>query len=296
MTFSWRFAIVVLVLAGAISASNARGYEATPAPWAICSGTAVADQGVLERSLTPTEGATVSAGAPLTFSGRSEAPLTFSVASSPQLLGITDIAGGLGVLQPPGNSTEGPAYALTTTAPAQPGMLYWSASFSTAGLSSCAGVSPTTYTTQVRTLTVVPAVASSAPTRQTPQVQRTATLIPEVEIKAPSHLRLTRPHLLYRVRCTASCAGTTSILAFVAHRGRKQLKPEPALDLAPEPVSIAAPGGGVLRLSRRYTGRALGLIRNILKAGGSVELQISVAVNSANHTSALARRMVWVRP
>lgn len=100
--------------------------------------------------LSPSNNASVVAGTAVTFSGESgaEAPLTFSVASSPALLASPDIDSGPGSLQP-GTST----YTFTSTkATATPRTIYWDASF-TRTLIDCEGP-PVSFTTTVNTLTV----------------------------------------------------------------------------------------------------------------------------------------------
>jgi hypothetical protein len=107
---------------------------------------------VLENSLSPVINETVPVGTPVTFSGSSGAPVTFAVASSAALLSSPDIDSGLGTLRP-GTSS----YAFTSTqATTTPGVIvYWDASFSSATLDACEGVSPTTYTTAMHTFTVI---------------------------------------------------------------------------------------------------------------------------------------------
>jgi hypothetical protein len=102
--------------------------------------------------LNPAINTIVQAGTPVTFSGNSAASVTFAVASSPALLSSPDLDSGQGSVQPGASS-----YTLTSTkATATPGVLiYWDASFSNATLNGCKGLTPTTYTTSVRTLTVV---------------------------------------------------------------------------------------------------------------------------------------------
>jgi len=105
--------------------------------------------------LGPSEGATVTAGTAVTFSGESGvgSPLTFSVASSPALLSSPDIDSGPGTLQP-GTST----YTFTSTkAAATPRTIYWDASFART-LKDCEEP-PVTFTTPARTLTVLPSLA-----------------------------------------------------------------------------------------------------------------------------------------
>jgi hypothetical protein len=150
----WLVALGALGCVAMVSViSPAPGYTDTLPPWFICFGASNANLKGLEASLNPANGATVQTGTPVTFSGNSSAPVTFAVASSSALLSSPDIDGGPGSLQP-GTSS----YTFTSTkATATPGTVYWDASFSDATLAECAGESSTTFTTQVRTLTVLPA-------------------------------------------------------------------------------------------------------------------------------------------
>lgn len=152
----WFVALTALASVVVGFVSSAQGYVPTP-PGTICSLASEANLVSLEGSLSPANNAFVQAGTSVTLSGSSEAPVTFAVASSAALLSSPDIDGGLGSLQP-GTST----YTFTSTkATATPGILiYWDASFSSATLKACEGLTPSTYTTQARTFTVV----SSPPT------------------------------------------------------------------------------------------------------------------------------------
>ncbi len=125
----------------------------------------------LEYSLSPSNESTVPVGVPVTFSGSSGLPVTFAVASSPALLSSPDIDSGLGSGQPePMSSGHEDAYTFTSTkATATARTVYWDASFSTANISECAGMSASTYTTKVRTLTVL------APPSSTPMPSPAAT-------------------------------------------------------------------------------------------------------------------------
>jgi hypothetical protein len=126
-------------------------------PWLVCADSKeAAELSVPHIALpAPPNGATVLAGTPVTFSGEYGHALTFSVASSPALLSSPDIDSGLGSLQP-GTSL----YTFTSTkATAIPRTIYWAASF-TFTPEDCE--SPSTFTTPVRTLTVV----SPSPTEE----------------------------------------------------------------------------------------------------------------------------------
>ena len=131
--------------------SPAQGYVPSP-PYLACFNSSEGALVSLGRSLSPANDTYVQAGTPVTFSGNSGAPVTFAIASSSALLSSPDIDSGLGALQP-GTSS----YTFTSTkAAVTPGILIrWDASFSNATLTACEGMTPKTYTTAVRTFTVV---------------------------------------------------------------------------------------------------------------------------------------------
>lgn len=131
--------------------SPAQGYVPSP-PYLACFNSSEGDLLALERSLSPANNTYVQAGTPVTFSGNSGAPVMFAIASSSALLSSPDIDRGLGGLQP---GTSSYTFA-STKATVTPGILiHWDASFSNATLTACEGMTPKTYTTAVRTFTVV---------------------------------------------------------------------------------------------------------------------------------------------
>jgi hypothetical protein len=148
----WLVALGALAWVVVGSVNPAQGYTAgPPSPAAICVGAVVANEAVLEASVGPSNDASVQAGTPVTFSGYSGSPVSFAVASSPALLLSPDIDSGAGSAQPER------LYTFTSTkATVAPGTIYWEASFSSETLKGCEGLTPSTYTTKVRTLTVLP--------------------------------------------------------------------------------------------------------------------------------------------
>jgi hypothetical protein len=151
----WLVALGTLGCAMMVPVVPAQAYVETP-PWLKCSNSSEAVKATLEQSLSPANGSTVTAGSPVTFSGSSEVPLTFAVASSSALLSNPDIDSGPG-------SVQASTYTFTSTkAAATPRIVYWEASFSDASLAACQGLSPTVYTTHERTLTVLPSPAEEA--------------------------------------------------------------------------------------------------------------------------------------
>ena len=128
--------------------------HALPFGWSpaeICSAERSSAQAIAAgaKLMAPTEGETVEAGSSLTFSLEvgADAPLTFSIASSPSLISTLDVDTGIG-------SQSGTTYTFVSTkATATPRTLYWAASF-TRVPTDCTGP-PETFTTPVHTLTVV---------------------------------------------------------------------------------------------------------------------------------------------
>jgi len=171
-----------LVCAMTLPAIPAQGY--VEAPYLACFNSSEADLLSLERSSSPAINTYVQAGTPATFSGNSSVPVTFAIASSSALLSSPDIDGGLGTLQP-GTST----YTFTSAkATVTPGILiYWDASFSNATLEDCKGMTPKTYTTAVRTFTVVssPPTAAEAAAKKK-QEEEAAAKKKEEEAPAPT--------------------------------------------------------------------------------------------------------------
>ncbi|HEY5286437.1 MAG TPA: hypothetical protein VIJ50_04970 [Solirubrobacteraceae bacterium] len=151
-----RFVVLfALSLVALGSMTEAKAYSAVPSSWAICLASSESDLTALEASLNPANDTSMHAGTPVMFSGSSGALVTFAVASS-----AASLSTGPDVDEGSGSAQEKEIYAFTSTkATAAPGTVYWSASFSDATLSGCEGQTPTTYTTAVRTLTVLPSLA-----------------------------------------------------------------------------------------------------------------------------------------
>jgi hypothetical protein len=158
----WLAALGVLVCAITVPAVAAR---AELPQWYGCLNEKQSTETVEKyaKLLSPAEGATVVAGAPVTFFARGggESPMTFMVASSPALLSSPDIDSGLATLLPPGYKPESlppesdaEDWLTSTKATVTPRTIYWTASF-TRNLRSC-DEPPVTFTLPPRTLTVVP--------------------------------------------------------------------------------------------------------------------------------------------
>src|SRR5271163_2271242 len=94
----WLVTLSVLACAMTLPAVQAQAYTAKIEPFDECHATSQAAMAALEFNLSPTNRASVRAGAPVAFSGSSAAPLTFAVASSPAALSSPNIDSGAGSL------------------------------------------------------------------------------------------------------------------------------------------------------------------------------------------------------
>lgn len=148
----------------------------------------------------------MTAGTPVTFSTRSEAPVTFVVASSP-------------ALQTSFTYTYTSAVAANT-----PGTVYWQASISSADIEPCAGLTPVIWRTGVYSLHVLPAPV-------------------QVSIDSPYAFRSADPTVTYQVNCSIDCTGDTYYEASELQRTLTARR-VPSLDLGPTAVSITAATGG----------------------------------------------------
>ena len=252
--------------------SPAQGYVPGP-PYLACFNSSEADLLALERSLSPpgspAAGGSVQVGAPVTFSGDSEAPVVFSVASSPALLSSPDVDGGPGVLQP-GTSS----YAFTSTrATATPGVLiYWDASFSNAVLTPCEGMTPTTYATSVRTLAVVASSPTAAEVAAEKKQAEEATAAKakelEAEAVAPATGSVSLTGSTFAVQSNAealvelTCSGTatcTGKLTLLVTRATGRGKHRHARVVTAGTATFSTPAGktGTVDLQLNANGRAL---------------------------------------
>jgi hypothetical protein len=215
--------------------------------------------------LSPSDNASVVAGTAVTFSGQSsaEAPLTFSVASSPALLASPDIDSGPGSLQ------SGATYTFTSTkATATPRTIYWDASF-TRTLVDCEGP-PVSFTTTVNTLTVQPspaeeAAAAAANRKHEEEVAAEKKATEEAALAADNvsldgvTIYLQSDHkAAIRLACTGTttCSGTLTLAARdTIGRGKK--KRSKTVTLGTAPFLIGAGKTAAINLALNKTGRAL---------------------------------------
>jgi len=252
----WLVALGALGCIAARSVSPAQGYVPSP-PYLACFNSSQNDMAVLESSLSPAINAFVQAGTPVTFSGNSGAPVTFAVASSAALLSSPDLDSGLGTLQP-GTST----YTFTSTkATATPGILvYWDASFSNAAFTACEGMTPATYTTKVRTFTVVsptPTEAEAAAAKKK-QEEAAAAVTPtgSVSLAGSTITVQSTQDAAVKLRCTGTgtCGGKLTLTGHGTIKKGKKLKTE---TIGTATFSIPSGKTATIELELNAAGRAL---------------------------------------
>ena len=265
----------------AASAAPAKGFD-EPTEHDYCGLEAGAASTVLEGTARPQEGATVTAGDPVTFSASSRVPLTFVVASSPALLASPDIAQGLG--EPLG---EEHMQAFTSlNAAATVGTVYWQVFLHAAELPHCAGAEGI-ESLPPRSLVVEP---GAAPTPQTPSPAPPADDFTVTIDASTVHVR--RPVVTFRVRCTENCAGAVTCVAIVL-RGHKKIR-APILDFRSRRVSIPNPGG-VQSFSHDYAGAARRELTRLIRDRDALKLQITASVSNAGGHHRVAHTTIPLR-
>lgn len=224
----------------------------------------------IEASMAPVNEASVTTGTQISFSATGRVPLTFSVASSPSLLAMPDIATGPGIAQSSGSPA---VYTFSSPAVSSlPRMVYWTVSFSTEALPECTGAPSKVVTASERTLMVVPATsevkAKPAPLR--------------LDIKAAKTFHLVHGSITYSVACTGVCVGSSGYRLYIRRPGGR-LVYLPKLGLKPTGFSIKGATGGSHVLVRHYKGASMRLLQRLLHKNALLELQI--AARAANGSS-----------
>lgn len=157
-------AVALLAL---VVATPADGVTIGVGPAEMCLAEWTSNMMVLEGSMSPSMGATVRVGEAVELSGESEAPLTFEIASAPSLLSTPNIDGGPGSAQPSASNPKESVYSFVSTkATERPGVVYWTVSFSDAGIESCDGVTSSTNVAEAHSLVVEPAPPSEPESTQ----------------------------------------------------------------------------------------------------------------------------------
>jgi len=255
----------------------ANGYTPPELPWANCSGNIAADRTVIEVDELPEEGATVTVGTPVTFSAPSAAPVTFSVASLPTLLGSPDIDRGLAQPQPaPGGAIDHMQVFTSSQAASTPGTVYWQASFSAAEVPECAGLLSGLITVPPRILKVEPA---PSPPSESP---------PPALSAAISKTQAGPRQVSFDVSCSTSCTGTATYVVSAARRHRRSRKS--ALGFGPWKVAIANAAGGVQQFTHRYAGATLRKLTHLAQEGDVLEIHITSTVTGADGSTTAAHK------
>jgi hypothetical protein len=243
----------------------------------------------LRATLAPEEGATVPVGSSVTLSARFGSPVSFAIASSPELLPNSDIDSGMGIAGPTG------IYTFTSDkATAVPGTVYWDASISNANFPECAGFPSFSYTTTPRKLIVSLPTPMQPPTPPSPAPPAPVHEPVAVSIVGQGGFAIAHPTVVYDVHCTASCSGDTSY-QLVLSRHYRETDRMMQLDFESRPVSLATISGGTEQFVYQYTGRALQSLKRLVRRGDVLEIRIGVEVAGAAGEIAQARSTVRTR-
>jgi hypothetical protein len=291
-------AFVGLILASSGATTSSEAYTAEPPPRAICGSDSQAALAVLEAGLTPPNGATALAGEPVTFSGHSEAPTNFVVASSTPGNVLDEGLGSLLAGPEPGAQPIYTYSFTSTKATAAPGTIYWHASFSNATLTPCVGLSASVLQTTTRALNVLPAPPSAPPPEPSapPREPSPPVAAPHLQARIASAggFHTKHPIVALRVRCSMTCSGNAYVQAFVV-RPDATTRRLSRLDFGPVSVAIPSAGGGSELLTHRYRGRGLRVLDRILRGGAVIEIKLTARVTAASGETAMAHSTTWLR-
>ena len=266
-------------------------------------------------TLTPESGTEVTQHSAVSFSGESETPLTFRIASSEAGLAHPDIDSGVGTTSQGASTTK---YTFTSTkAAAAARTAYWDVSF-THKLANCGNEERTFSTSALgapaRTLIVVSAseIAPAPPAPEPPPapgpapgpVGSTNGKTTSWSAASPTGLRvgitsstlihIGHPAIAYLVDCTAACEGKTSFTAWQL-RGKHKPRLIKLLGFGPRTVSMKGASGGNVRYTDHFRGRALKQLKQILRGGGTVKLQVSARVKDTQGNFVQAQRATLLR-
>ncbi len=263
-------------------------------------------------TLKPESGAEVTQHSAVSFSGESESPLTFELASSEAGLVHPNIDSGVGTASSGTNTTR---WTFTSTkAAAKPGTVYWDASF-TRKLAHC-GSEPQTFNTSslgapAHTLGVVASseLPSTPPGTEPPpgpggpagptQGKNTSWSAASptglrVGITSSTLIHIGHPAIAYLVDCTAACEGKTSFTAWQL-RGKHKPRLVKGLGFGPRTVSMKGASGGNVRYTDHFRGRALKQLKRILRGGGTVKLQVSARVKDTQGNFVQVQRTILLK-
>jgi len=263
-------------------------------------------------TLRPESGAEVAQHSSVSFSGESENPLTFEFASSETGLVHPDIDSGVGTASAGTNTTK---YTFTSArVAANAGTVYWDASFSRK-LPHCGNESHTFNTSSLGApalkLAVVPTSglpvpppgpeAPPGPGGSTGPVQGKNTSWSaasptglRVGITSSMLVHIGHPAVAYLVDCTGACEGKTSFTAWQL-RGKHKPRLIKLLGFGPRTVSMKGTSGGNVRYTDHFRGRALKQLKSILRAHGTVKLQVSARVKDTQGNFVQIQRAILLK-
>jgi len=262
-------------------------------------------------TLKPESGAEVAQHTAVSFSGESESPLTFELASSEAGLAHPDIDTGTGSSSAGASTTK---WTFTSTrAASKEGTVYWDASF-THKLTHCNNETRRFTTSSLgapaRTLGVVPTgdipppppgpepappPGPTGPTKgkNTSWSAASPTGL-RVGITASELVHIGHPAVAYVVGCTAVCEGKTSFTAWQL-RGRHKPRLIKLLGFGPRTVSMKGSSGGNQQYTDRFRAKALKKLKAILRARGTVKLQLSARVKDASGNFVQVQRVMLLK-
>jgi hypothetical protein len=272
----------------AVPAHGTTQYTPESPGWVACDAAIGANLQLLEATFAQRAGSTVYVGTPVTFSSVSSSPLSFAIASSPTLLSTPDIDSGAGspAPAPPPDAPGSVVYSFTSTkATATARTVYWTASFSSAGISGCAGQPQQTRTTRPESLAIV-ARPGPAP--------EPASATAELTISAPHRFDLRHPFVVYQIHCTVSCSGETNYHVLILRPHRHAIRVS-QLDQTPTSFAVGT-GQREWRFSRRLDGRALRVLRHLLHDRSTVAFALTVTATDVTGEAMHAVRSVRLYP
>jgi len=253
----------------------------------------------------PANGTKVAQGSTVTLEAESQWQLHFSLASSETLLSNPDIDQGYGQAQP-GEQTNRYTFS-STKATAQPGTVYWDASFRVK-LYSCGGEERTFATTvmqqKANTFTVVASAVEPAPlpapeppppsqgTKEGPASSWSARSTARLALTSARRLSRRFGAIPFIVQCTASCAGVAQADGFLLKPHRKL--PLRALRCVAQRFRFAAAAGGSKRMICRLRARAVAVVRRLLRHRKRIELELSARATFADRRSISVSRSILI--
>jgi hypothetical protein len=232
-------AVLAVALAAWGTAARADAYVVETPPWLPCFLDGQAEKASLEASLSPANGATAQVGQAIEFSGHSNAPLSFAIASSAAQLSSPDIASGSGAGNP--SETDGGSTCKFSSPATTQSVrtIYWQVSFQEPVRLECP--TPGTITSAARSLMVV-AAPTSAATPAPAETEEASCTVPKLRGDSLPKAR----NAIVRAGCAVG----------VVKRPRHEHGALAVVGQGPSPATVVAVGGRVdLTLGARADSR-----------------------------------------